>query len=162
MKFDRTSLDHLFHYCLALCGQRDDALDLAQDAIEKYVNKGQVGVNNPQAFIKRIARNRFFDLQRRKKIIQFDVLEDIDEEITAEQDMESLLVDELTLKKVWQLLSATEREVIFLWAVDGLSAAEIASALDIPRATVLSRMRRLRLRIEKDMTSMAQGGTNEH
>jgi RNA polymerase sigma factor (sigma-70 family) len=162
MKFDRTSLNHLFHYCLALCGQRDDALDLVQDAIEKYLSKGQVGVDNPQAFIKRIARNRFFDLQRRKKIIQFDVLEDIDEEIADEQDMEAMLVDELTLRKVWLLLSAAEREVIFLWAVDGLSAAEIASALEIPRATVLSRLRRLRLRIEKDMTSVAQGGKHDH
>jgi len=162
VKFDRTSLNHIFHYCLALCGQRDDALDLAQDAIEKYVNKGQQGVANPQAFIKRIARNRFFDLQRRKKIIQFDVLEDVAEAVADEQDMEALLVDELTLRRVWLLLSAAEREVIFLWAVDGLSAAEIALALDIPRATVLSRLRRLRLRIEKDMTSLVHGGAHEY
>ena len=50
--------------------------EIQLEYLEKYVNKGQVGVDNPQAFIKRIARNRFFDLQRRKKIIQFDVLED--------------------------------------------------------------------------------------
>ena len=161
MKFDRASLNHLFHYCLALCGQRDDALDLVQDAVEKYLSKGQVAVDNPQAFIKRIARNRFFDMQHRRKIIQFDVLDEVGDGIADEQDMEAILVDELTLRKVWLLLSAAEREVIFLWAVDGLSAAEIASVLDIPRATVLSRMRRLRLRIEKAMASAAQGGTDE-
>jgi len=162
MTFDRTSLNKLFHYCLALCGQRDDALDLLQDSIEKYLRTDQTRADNPQAFIKRIARNRFFDLQRRKKIIQFDVLEDAAEGMADEQNMEAMLVDELTLRRVWLLLSAAEREVIFLWAIEGLSAAEIASQLDIPRATVLSRMRRLRLRIEKNITPDAQGGSHEH
>lgn len=162
MKFDRTSLNKLFHYCLALCGQRDEAYDLLQDSLEKYLTRRESPVTNPQAFIKRIARNRFFDLQRRKKIIQFDVLEDTDELVSDERDLESLLVDELTLRRVWQLLSAAEREVIFLWAVEDLSTAEIASQLSIPRATVLSRLRRLRLRIEKDVTPAIQGGYREH
>lgn len=68
MKFDRTALNKLFHYCLALCGQRDDAYDLLQDSLEKYLSKSGSLVSNPHAFIKRIARNRFFDLQRRKKL----------------------------------------------------------------------------------------------
>lgn len=160
MKFDRTSLNKLFHYCLALCGQRDDAYDLLQDSIEKFLSKDESPVANPQAFIKRIARNRFFDLQRRKKIVQFDVLEEANEPVDDEQDLESMMVDELTLRRVWQQLSAAEREVIFLWAVEDLSSSQIASELDIPRATVLSRMRRLRLRIEKCRTLETQGGRN--
>jgi RNA polymerase sigma factor (sigma-70 family) len=162
MKFDRTSLNKLFHYCLALCGQRDDAYDLLQDSLEKYLSKPESSVSNPQAFIKRIARNRFFDLQRRKKIIQFDVLESADEIVNDEKDLESLLVDELTLKRTWQLLSAAEREVIFLWAVEDLSTAEIAAQLGIPRATVLSRLRRLRLRILSDTPSVIQGEFREY
>lgn len=161
MKFDRTALNKLFHYCLALCGQRDDAYDLLQDSLEKYLSKNSSPVANPQAFIKRIARNRFFDLQRRKKIIQFDVLESTDEIVSDEKDLETLLVDELTLKRVWPLLSAAEREVIFLWAVEDLSAAEIAVHLEIPRATVLSRMRRLRLRVIKDTSPLISGGFSE-
>jgi len=161
VKFDRTALNKLFHYCLALCGQRDDAYDLLQDALEKYLSKNGSPVDNPQAFIKRIARNRFFDLQRRKKIIQFDVLESSDEIVSDEKDLETLLVDELILKRVWPLLSAAEREVIFLWAVEDLSAAEIAVHLEIPRATVLSRMRRLRLRLLKDTSPLMLGGFSE-
>jgi RNA polymerase sigma-70 factor (ECF subfamily) len=162
MKFDRTSLNNLFHYCLALCGQRDDALDLLQDSVENYLSKTKSTIENPQAFIKRIARNRFFDLQRRRKIIQFDVLEDIDEGLADEKDLESMLVDSLTLRQVWFLLSAAEREVVFLWAVEDLSSSEIAAQLEIPRATVLARLRRLRLRMEKTVTPMAQGGNREH
>lgn len=161
MKFDRIALNKLFHYCLALCGQRDDAYDLLQDSLEKYLSKNASPVTNPQAFIKRIARNRFFDLQRRKKIIQFDVLESADEIVSDEKDLETLLVDELTLQRVWPLLSSAEREVIFLWAVEDLSAAEIAVQLEIPRATVLSRMRRLRLRLLKDISPLISGGLSE-
>lgn len=157
MKFDRTSLNKLFHYCLALSGQHDDAYDLLQDSLEKYLSKEELSVANPQAYIKRIARNRFYDLQRRKKIIQFDVLEDVDELEGEERDLESILVDELTLRQVWQLLSAAEREVTFLWAVEDLSSTEIASQLGIPRSTVLSRLRRMRLRIEKDVTPAIKG-----
>lgn len=163
MKFDRTSLNKLFQYCFALCGQRDEAYDLLQDALEKYLSKGEsLIVKNPLALIKCIARNRFYDLQRRKKIIQFDVLESSDEIVSDEKDLESLLVDELTLRSVWPLLSAAEREVVFLWAVDELSTSEIAALLTIPRATVLSRLRRLRLRIEAHASPIIKGGFCEH
>jgi RNA polymerase sigma factor (sigma-70 family) len=151
MTLDRTALNKLFHYCLALCGQRDDAYDLLQDSIEKYLTRSEYPIKNEQAFLKTIARNRFFDLQRRKKIIQFDVLENSDELFSEEKELESVLIDELTLHRAWQCLSAAEREVVYLWAVEDLSAADIALQLNIPRATVLSRLRRLRLRIETNV-----------
>lgn len=149
MMFDRQSMNKLFRYCLSLSGHHDDAYDLLQDAVEKYLRHKEV-VTDQHAFLKRIARNRFFDQQRRKKIIQFDVLEEADTDHLIERDMETVLVDERTLKHVWCRLNASEREVVFLWAVEGMSASEISSELNIPRATVLSRLRRLRARVEQN------------
>lgn len=149
MIFDRTSLNKLFRYCMALCDQRDDAYDLLQDSVERYLTQTNQAPKNSQAFIRRIARNRFYDQQRRKKIVQFDVLDEMDIDASHEQDLESILIDELTLKYIWKTLSTAEKEVVFLWAVDGLSASQIADELDIPRATVLSRLRRMRIKVEQ-------------
>ena len=158
MIFDRSSLNQLFRYCLALCGERDQAYDLAQDAMEKYLTTDTQKVNNHYAFIKRIARNRFIDIQRRKQRLEFDVLEDIEGLSDIERELEALVVDELTLKSLWKSLTSSEREVVFLWAVEGMSAAEIASELDMPRATVLTRLRRMRLRLNSQNDSTSLGG----
>lgn len=149
MIFDRTSLNKLFRYCMALCDQRDDAYDLLQDSVERYLTQTNQTPKNSQAFIRRIARNRFYDQQRRKKIVHFDVLDEMDIDASHEQDLESILIDELTLNYIWKTLSTAEKEVVFLWAVDGLSASQIADELDIPRATVLSRLRRMRIKVEQ-------------
>lgn len=148
MILDRHTLNKLFRYCMALSGHRDDAYDLVQDSVEKYLSQ-KSEVNDHHAFLKRIARNRFFDLQRRKKIVQFDVLEETDTDHLIERDLEATFIDERTLKQVWSKLKPAEKEIVFLWAAEGLSASEIAAELMIPRATVLSRLRRLRIRIDQ-------------
>ena len=158
MIFDRSSLNQLFRYCLALCGEREQAHDLMQDAVEKYLNVQGKKIDNHQAFVRSIARNRFFDIQRRKKTLQFDVLEDMDSLGDIEQALESMIVDELTLKSLWKSLSASERETVFLWAVEGMSAAEIATELGVARATVLSRLRRMRQRLQHKGGSISLGG----
>lgn len=155
---DNETLNKLFSYCLALCKQRDDAYDLLHDSVEKFLQQSPADVNSPLAFIKSIARNRFYDQQRRKKVVYFDVLEE-EEFIDSESELENILIDELTLNRVWELLSASEREVVYLWAAEGLTASEIAKELNIARATVLSRLRRLRLRIERDYSSNQAGET---
>lgn len=148
MILDRHTLNKLFRYCMALSGHHDDAYDLVQDSVEKYLNQ-KSDVSDHHAFLKRIARNRFFDLQRRKKIVQFDLLEEADTGHLIERDLETQFIDERTLNQVWSKLNSLEKEVVFLWAAEGLSASEIATELNIPRATVLSRLRRLRIRINQ-------------
>jgi RNA polymerase sigma-70 factor (ECF subfamily) len=138
VKFDRAMLNSLFRYCLALCGDRENAYDLLQDALEKYLREASRDVQEPVAYIRRIVRNGFLDQCRRQRIICFETLDEPDTHASMERDLEAAVVDRLTLEKVWRELTPPEREVVYLWAVDGLSASEIALLLGLPRGTVLS------------------------
>lgn len=141
-------LNKLFRYCLALCGDRDDAQDLVQDSVEKLMRQPAGAVNEVNAYLRQIARNRFYDGYRRKVSVPFEPLEQPDLILCAERDLEAMVIDEQTLHIVWAKLSSDEREVIFLWSVEGYSASEIALNLGLPRNTVLSRLRRVKLRFQ--------------
>lgn len=157
MNFDRATLNALFRYCLALCGERESARDLLHDALEKYLRDAPRDIQEPVAYIRRIARNGFFDQCRRRRIVGFETLDEPDAYASTERDLEAVMVDRLTLEKVWLELTPPEREVVYLWAVDGLSASEIALQIGVPRNTVLSRLYRLRLRMQGYDGAAARG-----
>ena len=48
---------------------------------------------------------------------------------------------------MWDAIDAGDREILYLWAVEEYSAAEIGHVLDVPRNTILSRVHRLRARL---------------
>lgn len=158
---DRATLDRVYRYCQALAGNRDDAYDLLQDAVESYLVSPAVRIDQPVAYLFRIARNRFIDQQRRAGVVAFETLEDPDSVAGVEAELEKVVIDRDELERVWVRLTVPEREVLFLWAVEGMTAAEIARRLDQPRATILSRLRRARLRMQADSPARnASGGVS--
>jgi RNA polymerase sigma-70 factor, ECF subfamily len=90
--------------------------------------------------------------------VQFEVLESAESQPSLERDLEETVVDAITATQIWNTLNPAEREVVFLWAVEGLSASEIADQLGEPRGTVLSRLRRLRMRVTAEYLHRASGG----
>lgn len=150
MIFNRSNLNALFRYCLALCGERENAHDLLHDAVEKYLRNPPSDAQSPDAYIRRIAKNHFIDQIRRSQVIEVEAIEDADTLASTERALEHMIVDKLTLEVVWRQLTVPEREVIYLWAVDEMSASEIALHIGQPRNTVLSRLHRLRLRMQAD------------
>lgn len=161
MTFDRDTLDQLFRYCLALTREREQARDLLHTALESYLRHRPADMQHPLAYIRRIARNHFYDLLRRRGLIYFEPLHDGDSHPTNDRALESLMVDEITVRQLWQQFSAAEREVVFLWAVEGLSASEIALQLGEPRGTVLCRLHRLKLRLRHHFPDLADGGSHD-
>jgi len=155
----RTELDRLFQYCLALTGQRSDAQDLLHSTLESYLRKRPSGVDSPIAYIRRMARNRFFDELRRRATVPFESLEIQDSEPAGiESELEAMVSDALSVERIWHELSAPEREVIFLWAVEGLTVSEIALQLGEPRGTLLSRLSRLKTRLRNAHPHLVDGG----
>ena len=146
---DRNLLNQLYRYCFALTGNESDAYDLLQSSIEKYLRAGTESVKNKIAFIKKIIRNQYIDEYRKQNRID---VEQYDEAVTyVDMDtrpMEQIVASQLQVESVWRELSSNEREIMYFWAVEGYSTSELAEFLEIPRGTLLSKIHRLRRRLE--------------
>lgn len=145
--FDREVLQKLYRYSYSLTCNEQDAYDLLQSAIEKFV-KSNSEVNQSIAYVKKIIYNRFIDDCRRKKVVQFESLEvenlPIDFDV---QTLEDILVNEDMAAKILQSLEPDEREIMYCWAIEGFSTLEVANKLGLPKGTVLSKIYRMRKKI---------------
>ena len=146
--FSRQELNQLYRYSIALIENEQDAYDLLHTSIEKYLKSRNREISNPIAYMKRIIRNQFIDTCRRKE--KFSE-EEYDETILyMDMDMESLDVvvsDKIQINDIWKTLNSSEREIMYLWAVEGYSTSELAEYLEISRGTLLSKIHRLRKRV---------------
>lgn len=158
MNLDRDQLDRLYRYALALTGHRAEAEDLLQGCLSECLERGREGITAPVAYLRRMLRSRFFDGLRRRRVVAFDPIDDAIGLPDPQRSLESMVVDASTLAQVWKDLAPAEREVMYLWAVDGLSAAEIALQLGQPRGSVLSRMHRVRAKMQARYPSLVGGG----
>ncbi|MFT6989616.1 MAG: RNA polymerase sigma-70 factor (ECF subfamily) [Paraglaciecola sp.] len=149
----------LYRYCLSLSNDKDNAFDLLQCGIEKWL-KASVLEPRGMAYLRKIIRNQFVDEYRRGKVLAFEPLNDLSHEVSnAEQSIEQMMIDEQDVAELMKKLTSVERETLFLWAVMEFSAAEIASEIGEPRGTILSRLHRIKLKANASghQDSAAQG-----
>ena len=152
----------MYRLCYGVVGNASDAEDLVHDAfVEAYLKIDQV--RQPERFrawLRTLTLNlcRMW-IRRRKHTIRV-------EEMTDEELAETELVcsptgedDEMApsmMKAAMSGLSYKERLILVLHYWEGLSYDEIASFLDIPRGTVMSRLHRARERLKKEMLRMPE------
>lgn len=147
--FTRVELNNLHRYAYALCTNHDDTDDLLHYALEKFLHKPAMAEpsnhHNAQnlAYVRSIMRNHFIDECRRSS--RFPE-QDYDDSLAAvdETPLEDVVIAQLDLEMIWKKLSAVEKEILYYWAVTGMTAQEIANQTATPRGTVLSRLYRLR------------------
>jgi RNA polymerase sigma-70 factor (ECF subfamily) len=147
---NKQQLNKLYQYSYSLTTNSDDAYDLLQTGLEKYLRKNTNNITNEMAYIRQIIRNQFIDQQRRKKCITFESIEADKYQTTLAIDtssLEQIVIVEEQAKMVWELLSTSEREIIYLWAIEGYTAKQISDETRVPRGTILSRIHRLKHRI---------------
>ena len=148
--FNRVELNNLYRYGYALCANQDDAYDLLQFALEKYLLKPVVrNCASDMAYVRTTMRNRFTDVYR--KSARFPE-EEYDDSLVAidETTLEDIVIAQCDLEIMWKELNAMEREVLYYWAVEGMTAQEIAELIDAPRGTVLSRLYRIRKKFDTE------------
>ncbi|WP_220720761.1 RNA polymerase sigma factor [Agarivorans litoreus] len=145
-------LNQLYRYGFSLCHSSEQAYELLQSCCEKVLQKDPPP-EPLQPYMMRVIRNEFIDNFRRKKL---ELVVDEDQYIDASivekslQNMELLLIDQQHVGLVMERLSEDERELLYLWAVEGLSVQEIAITSGVARGTLLSRVSRLKKRLSDE------------
>ena len=151
-------------YLLALqmLGNRDDAMDVTQDAMLRFFSTlGSFdATRRVQPWLFTIVRNQVRDLWRRRQRRPADAAgesEALVEQLAAPQPSPEADLHRRELReRVWRALAALpagKREIIVLRDFHDLSYSDIAQVLDIPIGTVMSRLhgarRQLRARLEE-------------
>lgn len=156
--FNNEQLQKLFRYGCALTTDEQQAHDLLQDAIESCLRQPPNKQAALMSYTRTIMRNRFIDNVRHRQRYPQETLED--EQLTIDMDvrlLEDIIIDENELAGLWDLLDPLECEILFLWAVEDYSTTEIASQLEMPRGTILSRIHRLRKRLQDQGNDISTG-----
>lgn len=151
MELDRVSLNKLYRYAYTLTANEADAYDLLHSAIETSLNRPSASTDKNIAYIRVIMRNRYIDEYRHKQTFPLDHINDHHPVSMNESSLEDVIIASHDLSLLWKILEPVDREVLFLWAVEGYNMREISEKLAISRGTLLSRIHRLRKRLSADV-----------
>jgi RNA polymerase sigma factor (sigma-70 family) len=157
---DAERLQSGYRYALALTHHPADAEDLVQEAWLNLCRRyGEVTSN---ALLFTAVRNLFVDQCRRKKIVQFESLDQPEPPETPAATVEEEPGVKGDLEKLLEVLRPVERETLFLHYYQGHTAEEIAQLTGQPRGTVLSLLHRAIAKLREAATSpSAQGRCNQ-
>lgn len=150
----------LYAFCIYLAGNKDAADDLYQDMFVMFLKKvhslaidvmTDKDINNYlMAMASNIWRNTWRKQKRQERIFTENYLpEEILDSNEEECPEEKILMRErkIYLRKCVDSLSPKLRQVVLLYYTGQLKTEEIAKALEIPEATVRSRLFKARARI---------------
>jgi RNA polymerase sigma-70 factor (ECF subfamily) len=143
-----------FRFALQLTGNREDALDVTQDAMLRFLDTLDLfdGGRPIQPWLFRIVRNKAYDLGRRQKVRRAESLDDLlDRGMPAPVAVSALPSERIELeelqRRVWNALARLQqahREILVLREYQDLSYGEISHVLGVPTGTVMSRLHRAR------------------
>ena len=154
--FNRQQLNKLYQYSFVLTSDEQEAYDLLHTSIEKFLNIDISKVQDTQAYVKKIIRNQYIDqCKKQSRYIE----EEFDESVTYVDldvnSLEKIAASRQQIDLVWRKLTASEREIVYFWAVEGYTTSELAKLLDISRGTLLSKIFRLRKRLEQEFKELS-------
>jgi len=157
MELDRKSLEKLYRYAYTLTANQADAYDLLHNAIEISLNRPSKTTEKNIAYLRIIMRNRFIDEYRHNQLFPHEDIDDHSPVSISESSLEEVVIASHDLAVLWKTLEPVDREVLFFWAVEGLSMREISEKLEISRGTLLSRIHRLRKRLSENENDGQRG-----
>ncbi|WP_158903470.1 RNA polymerase sigma factor [Burkholderia sp. L27(2015)] len=150
----------LRRYARALVRDHDLADDLVQDTLERGLrNTARFRPGSDlRAWLSTIMHNVFVNqISKLAWHAPHVQVEEVAESEFAIYDNHSQSLEVRDIDDALQKLSTEQREVILLVALDEMSYAEVASALQIPIGTVMSRLSRARERLRELMPDSEYG-----
>lgn len=140
-------MNELFRYANALTHDEAKAFELVQTALLKVLEKKP---RQYMAYLKTTIRHVFYDEWRRSKKVPF---ESIDQEAVTDSvspsSLDDLYIESESVNDILQSLEPLDREVLYLYSVEGLTFEEISLETGYKKGTLLSRMHRLKEKIKK-------------
>ncbi|MEO6853465.1 MAG: sigma-70 family RNA polymerase sigma factor [Rhodoferax sp.] len=151
-----SAVPRLRRYARALVRNREDADDLVQDTLERAWTKSGLwrGVADMRAWLFSTMHNLHVDGLRRPQLATVALDDATPESPVAATHSERLEV--LDLQAALALLPDAQKEVLLLVALEDMAYADIATTLDIPIGTVMSRLSRGRERLRTLMEGRAE------
>jgi RNA polymerase sigma-70 factor (ECF subfamily) len=149
----------LRRYIRALTGDRDQADDLVQDCLERVISRwGQRrNPDDTRQWVFAIAHNLATDyLRKRSRRGLHLAIEDVDEVEMAYSAPQEGHMQNQDLVRALETLPHEQRSVVLLVSVEDMSYAEVASTLNIPIGTVMSRLSRGREKLLQAMDGTKQ------
>jgi RNA polymerase sigma-70 factor (ECF subfamily) len=157
-------IDGLYGYALVLTQNRTDAQDLVQETYLRAIRAmGRLrDDSNVKAWLFTILRNIWLNelRQRRKAPEIIDVEADertsnlVDESMKSPHEVYVANLEQRHVREAIQQLPKEAREVILLREWEELSYQEIATILDCPVGTVMSRLARARSKLRNLLSSL--------
>ena len=145
----------LYSFCCYLTYSKIEADDLYQDTFVKVIELGKIDVsNNPKSYLLSIAvrlwKNRKRKLERRKRALVSDTMEELDREgrlQTSKSSPEQEMIQKEQTEKVQHAVRQLPdklRIVALLFYMEDRKVEEISNILHIPQGTVKSRLHKAR------------------
>jgi RNA polymerase sigma-70 factor (ECF subfamily) len=121
----------LHRYCARMCGSIIDGEDVVQDAVLRAMRARAAGVDveNPEAWLFRIAHNAALDYLRRESRSPLDASSDIDQ-VPDPDSVESRLAASANLSLFMRLPTA-QRSAVILMDVLGYSLRELSEIMGV-------------------------------
>jgi RNA polymerase sigma-70 factor, ECF subfamily len=147
-------LDRLYRAAYALCGSRVDADDLVQETYERVLRRPRfLRHDNDLAYMLRVLRNTFIELERKKARHATTPLpnEELEWVHDAHADPTGSKLEARAAFAAIAALTPPLRETIVAVDVAGLSYKEAARALRVREGTIMSRLHRARQHVAESL-----------
>jgi len=144
--------DRICNYFKKRTGDRALSCDLVQDTFRKVLENQEKmeGIENQQAWLYRIARNRLIDYSRKKKEDSLPEFTVHDNKYGIEENQSN--IDDIA-ECLYQLIEEydeEEQKILIKVFQKSLTQKEVAQYLDIPYSTFKSRIQKVRKQIVKE------------
>ncbi len=155
----------IYSLCLSILKNVDDAMDMTQEAfLIAFENlKNFKHISKFSTWIYRIAYNLCINLKKKKG--ELLILEDDDTFNVELEDKSSSLWEEIEknervkiIEKALKLIKESDRIIIELKDVKGLSYEELSTILSLPMGTIKSRLFRAREKLKKVVENIIKKG----
>ncbi|MBR5314625.1 MAG: sigma-70 family RNA polymerase sigma factor [Clostridia bacterium] len=160
--FDDDLLDKLFGFCYARTNDSYEAEELCSDIIYALVKVANSDgeIESVYPFVWRVARNVYADFSNNRRKRAETIYEGDSEEIllgVAKEDTSDDTAELLTsVYRRIAFLTKAYREVMIMFYIDGLSAAQIAKAQGTSEGAIRQRLFSARQKIKSEVEEMAE------